>query len=341
MQKNLLGFSTFCLLFAACGTSEPTPSGPSGPLPAHKPVLEMYVMSQCPYGVQVMNAITPVKKQLGDALDLRIDYIGQGEPGAFTAMHGPSEVRGNIAELCVAAKAPDRHLDVLACMNEDMKTVDTSWRECSKDNGVDVGAVETCVNGDEGQQLLAASYARAAERKATGSPTMYLDGQKYSGGRKTNDFLRAICATYGDDRPAVCNDIPEPPKVSAIFLSDGRCKECDLKPIEPRLKGALVGIAPTYLDYGTPEGKALYTQLQEQAPSFQYLPAILLTTAELDKDADGRRQVRTGLVQVRRDVTFVEASKPAYLDLFPERGAGLLNHLPDSFCRLWREGRVQ
>ena len=39
--------------------------------------LEMFVMSQCPYGVQVENAVAPVKKQLGDKLDVSIHYIGE------------------------------------------------------------------------------------------------------------------------------------------------------------------------------------------------------------------------------------------------------------------------
>src|SRR5215218_8682968 len=42
------------------------------------PTLEMYVMSQCPYGVQVVNAIAPVKEQLGAGLNLKIGYIGNG-----------------------------------------------------------------------------------------------------------------------------------------------------------------------------------------------------------------------------------------------------------------------
>ena len=289
MPKNLLPCSPILLsvgLFA-CGTDSST-SGPTGPLPAHKPVLEMYVMSQCPYGVQVEKAIAPVKKQLGDAFDLRIDFIGKGEPGAFTSMHGPSEVRGNIAQLCVNAKAPEKFLDVILCQNENMKQVDTNWRECSQTHGVDVAAVETCLNGDEGQQLLAASYGRAAERKATGSPTMYLDGVKYAKGRKSNDFLREICTTYGDDKPQVCKDIPEPPKVAGTFLGDSRCKDCtDLKGIEGKLKSTIAGLEPTHLDYNTPEGKALYAELQAADPSFKFLPVALLG-ADIEKDPDAK-----------------------------------------------------
>src|SRR5512144_2628730 len=50
--------------------------------------LEMYVMSQCPYGVQVVNAVAPVKEQLGDGLNLKIGYIGGGTAGNFNSLHG-------------------------------------------------------------------------------------------------------------------------------------------------------------------------------------------------------------------------------------------------------------
>lgn len=291
-MKNLLACSPV-LLLAACGTDVSGAPGTSGggPLPAHKPVLEMFVMSQCPYGVQVEKAITPVKEQLGDAFELKIDFIGKGEPGAFTSMHGPSEVRGDIAQLCVNAKAPDKLLPVLSCMNENMKTVDTSWKDCAANNGVDAAAVEACVNGDEGQQLLAASFKRAQERKATGSPTMFLDGVKYSKGRTTNDFLREICSTYGDDKPQVCKDIPEPPKVAGTFLSDSRCKDCaDLKGIEGKLKSSLPGLTVTHLDYNTPEGQALYAELKAADASFKFLPAALLS-ADIDKAPDAKQQL--------------------------------------------------
>src|SRR5690242_2388536 len=55
--------------------------------------LEMYVTSQCPYGVQVMNAVAPVKEQLGKDLNLKIGYIGNGSAGSFQSLHGPAEVK--------------------------------------------------------------------------------------------------------------------------------------------------------------------------------------------------------------------------------------------------------
>src|SRR5690606_33004118 len=95
------------------------------------PKLELFVMSQCPYGTQVVDAVAEVKKQLGAGVDIQIDYIGGGTPGALTAMHGPSEVTGNIAQLCALEIAPEKFFDFTTCQNKNMRAVDTNWKECA------------------------------------------------------------------------------------------------------------------------------------------------------------------------------------------------------------------
>lgn len=277
-------------VLAACGGAEQTGSAPGAEYTGQKAKLEFFVMSQCPYGVQVEKAITPVAKQLGGALDLTIDYIGDGAPGAFESMHGPAEVRGDIAQLCANELAHEKLLDFIACQNEGVKQVDTNWRECASSNGIPVEPLEACINGDQGQQLLGKSFAAAAERHATGSPTIYLNGEKYQGGRKPTDFLKAVCGAIGNEAPA-CKDIPEAPKVTAVFLSDARCgEECDLHRLEPRLKNEFGGLTATYVDYGTAEGKALYDELRAASPDFQFLPAVLFDES-VDKDADGKAAI--------------------------------------------------
>lgn len=284
-MKNLLVLIP--MLGVACGEGAEGP----GAAPANAATIEMFVMSQCPYGVQVENAIAPVKAQLGAALDVKIHFIGQGEAGALTSMHGPNEVMGDLVQVCADALDHDKQLDLILCQNENPKQVQENWKTCAPTAGYDLAALTACVEGDQGQQLLAASFAEAKSRKATGSPTMFLNGQPYQGGRKGNDFLKAICQTYGDDAPGVCKDIPQPPRVDAIFLSDSRCAECDLSKVEPKLKGEVGGLVAKYVDYGTDEGKALYAELQMADPQFRFLPTILLST-DIEKDADGYAAVK-------------------------------------------------
>ncbi len=274
-------------------TGDEKPPDKVAAAPAKVPTFEMYVMSQCPYGVQVMNAIAPVKEQLGSAVNVKIGYIGTGTPGSFQSLHGPAEVKGNIAQLCAAKQAPDKYLALIVCQNQNARAVDTNWKECAEKSGIDAAKLEACINGDEGGQLLAASFTEAQQRGANGSPTMFIDGKPYDGGRKPKDFLKAVCNATGGDLPQPCRDIPEPPVVHAIFLSDKRCAECNIAQIEPRIKQEVGGLQVQHVDYMSDEGKNLYKELAGGNPQFKMLPAILLDGAEIAKDKDGMEAFQT------------------------------------------------
>lgn len=254
------------------------------------PVLELFVMSQCPYGTQVVDAAAEVKKQLGGKMALEIEYIGDGAAGSLSSMHGPDEVKGDLAQVCAMDVAPDVALDLMVCQNKDMRSVATNWKDCAEKVGVDPAALGACIEGERGQTLLAASFAEAKKRGADGSPTIFLDGKPYEGGRKPRDFLRAVCAAGKGAAPA-CKDIPTPPRVSAVFLSDARCAECDIKPLERQLKGVLGGLEVTHVDYGTEAGKALYQELVAAGTGFKKLPAVLLGP-EVEKDTEGYAEIQ-------------------------------------------------
>ena len=84
----------------------------------------MHVMSQCPFGVQVENGFAPVLKKMGDHIDFKIEFIGdEPTPGQFTAMHGDSEVKGNILHLCTIKHEPVKFMDLILCMNKDMRQI--------------------------------------------------------------------------------------------------------------------------------------------------------------------------------------------------------------------------
>src|SRR5690242_12597660 len=184
-------------------------------------------MSKCPYGVQVEKAVAPVLAKLGGNVDFHVAYIGQKQGDQLSSMHGPGEVTGDIAQLCAHEVAPDKYVKMIECQDQDPKNVDTNWESCGQQAGIDTGAVKACMDS-KGQQLLAASFDEAKQRGATGSPTMFLNGKPYEGGRKTNDFMRAICNSFDGTKPADCQSIPAPVPVHATFFSDARCAECNI-----------------------------------------------------------------------------------------------------------------
>ncbi|MBW2970578.1 GILT family protein, partial [Candidatus Woesearchaeota archaeon] len=176
------------VLFAASKIpSTPTSSG-------DKAKLEFYVMSQCPYGTQVENAIQPVLAEMGDAVDFQLDFILYARENyagreaqycieELCSMHGTNEVKGDIVQLCALEYNPESYMDMVVCMNQNSAQIPNNWEQCAEQLDMDVAKIKSCYEGDEGLDLLRASAARADARGATGSPTIYLNDGAYTGNR--------------------------------------------------------------------------------------------------------------------------------------------------------------
>lgn len=245
------------------------------------PKVELYVMSQCPYGVQAENAFVDVVQKFGADVDFKVEFIGNSTPtGEFSSLHGPKEVAGDLFQVC-AEKYSAKWFEIITCQNKNSKEVDTNGEACGKELGVPTDKISACANGQEGKDLLAASFKRAQDKGVRGSPTIYIAGAQYQGGRKPTDFMKAICGAYTDKKPALCNDIPESPKVNVTLLGDTRCEECDTKRLEGQIRNAVANPVMKTVDFGTDEGKKLYEAIKPAK-----LPAVIFDkTLDADKDA--------------------------------------------------------
>jgi predicted DsbA family dithiol-disulfide isomerase len=270
----------------------------SGPSAASRPTkvnpgavkAEFYVMSQCPYGVQAVNGVKDAVDKLGADVDFQIDFIGNATPdGNLSSMHGPNEVTGDITQLCAMKYAPAKYLNMIACQNKNYREIATNWEQCATEIGAPMDKMRACVSGPEGKKLLTDSFQRSQQRGATGSPTIYIGGKQYSGQRKPNDFVRAICAEYKDKKPAVCNSIPESPKVNVTILTDKRCTECQPERYQGMIKSRIGNPVIKTVDYSDPEGQKLYAEAKPGN-----LPALIFDKT-LDGDKDATEAFNRGL----------------------------------------------
>ncbi len=292
---SLLAAAAFGCNHATPQTTDATPEKSTASATTSGPSLELFVMSQCPYGVEAENGVIAAQKQLGGALNVRLAFIGSGKAGALESMHGPDEVKGDLAQICAQKLAPTKVLELVACMNQNPRGVGENWRDCAAKHDIDGAALAACTEGAMGQELLAASFAEADKRGATGSPTIFLAGKPYEGGRKGRDFARAACDA-ASPKPAACASLPTPPAVHAIFLGDKRCKECSMEGLEPRLRGELGGLVVERIDYGTDQGKALFEELHKEN-AMLLLPAVLFG-ADVEKDTDGYAELERFLMPI-------------------------------------------
>ena len=220
--------------------------------------VDLYVMSFCPYGTQTENTFDTVAKKFGDKVKLNVEYIARKNPdGSFTSLHGPSEVQLDKIQLCAKKYYPSSYFDFIVCQNNN------SGREnvklCAQQNKMDEKKILDCANSIEGNNLLSDSIAKSDSVHATASPTIYINGEQYVGGRSPLDFSRSICSVFNYSINE-CKNISRPVEVKFIVLNDKNCKSCDTSKIIFVSKQLFPGVKVTKIDVSSNEGKKIVSE---------------------------------------------------------------------------------
>ncbi len=306
-MKNIVKLIVLALaicLVAGCTAKKPgaEPEGTTGAVSGEKVQLDFHIMSKCPFGVKVLQGIAPVLDKMGDRIDFNVHYIGREKDGELTSMHGEPEVKGNILQMCADEIGDDKAwLAFLKCQNEDWRKIPEGWEECAKTAKLDVAKMKTCYEGEQGKKLLAASYKVSQEKRATGSPTIYLAGEPYRGGRSEMSFSRAICGKMADPKTAACNEIPAPTKVPVTVVADKRCtgRGCDPKRFLSFVSHTFEGAEIKELDYTDAEGKEIFEKSGQQ-----FLP-IAVFGPEVEKEEAGYNRLKRRLAKVEGSDNYV------------------------------------
>jgi 2-hydroxychromene-2-carboxylate isomerase len=273
---RITGLGLLVGLWLVCPQSAAGPRGQAGG--AEKVEVELFVMSQCPFALQVEQALAPVLGELGGSVDLHLDFIGDRKDGRLNSMHGDTEVEGDKLQLCALRHFKDRALGFINCMNRDNREIPANWEGCAESLGLDKRRLQACA-GAEATELLAASFDKASRLGVRGSPTLLIAGKPYNGARSALAFKRALCAAFMGARPAACASLPPQVRVPFVLVTDQRCSECQAGPLRTRLQGRFPDAEFTVKDYTTEEGKRLYREL-----GLTLLPVVLLGRAAEKSD---------------------------------------------------------
>ena len=177
---------------------------------SNKPVVELFIMSHCPYGTQAEKGILPVAELLADKIDFNIRFV-------YYAMH-PSygEVEEQLNQYCIQGEQEELYNDYLTCF---LKEGD--GEACLTEVGVDKSKLSNCyATADEEFNVLAnladesswlsGRYPKFDIHKSLnelydigGSPTLVINGKVVSSGRAPANYLDSICQTFNDS-PAEC-----------------------------------------------------------------------------------------------------------------------------------------
>lgn len=177
-----------------------------------KPVVELFVMSYCPYGTQAEKGIIPAVELLGDKIDFKLRFV-------YYAMHPTSgEVEENLRQYCIQKTQPEKLTTYLKCF---LKEGDSAT--CLTESGINKVTLNSCVasadkefeiskNKDDTSLWLNGRYpifnidkALNEEYGIQGSPTLVINGVSVTSARDPASYLDVICSAFSDGNvPSEC-----------------------------------------------------------------------------------------------------------------------------------------
>jgi hypothetical protein len=151
--------------------------------------LDLFVMSECPYGTKALDAMKEVLENFDGAVDFNVHFIArENEDGSFQSLHGQTEVDENARELCAIENYPTdyKYMEYVWCRDTDL-TAD--WGECVED----FPEVASCFESGEGYELLSENIKLGNKLGISASPTWIANDRYQFSGIDANTIKNNIC----------------------------------------------------------------------------------------------------------------------------------------------------
>jgi hypothetical protein len=181
-----------------------------------KPMLEAFVVSSCPYGLQMQRAIADAVKNIPSlASNIVIRYIGSISKGVISSMHGPEEAAENLRQICIRQEQPAKYYSYISCYMKKTTATAASGMplgdstSCQASTGVDVTKLNACVSDlNKGLAYAQKDFDLSTKYSVQGSPTLILNGTQIDetgfGGRSSDGVKSMVCSGY-KTQPSFCS----------------------------------------------------------------------------------------------------------------------------------------
>ncbi|HLD60930.1 MAG TPA: hypothetical protein VJA27_02240 [Patescibacteria group bacterium] len=189
--------------------TQPTLPPPQVPK-AKKTKAELFVMSYCPFGLQMEKAYLPVMELLGKKADMDIKFVSY-------AMHDLKEVEENTRQYCIQSEQNNKFVDYMKCF-----TASGDTASCQASAGVSKTKMDSCVTKTNKQYAIMDKFndqstwlsgrypvypihdALNTQYGVQGSPTFVINGVQAEVSRTPEAVKQAICAGF-ENPPEECN----------------------------------------------------------------------------------------------------------------------------------------
>ncbi|MBU2539859.1 hypothetical protein KJ786_01725 [Patescibacteria group bacterium] len=172
---------------------------------ADKPFLDAFVVSQCPYGLQMQRIIAKlVKDESVTKENIKVRYIGSITNGKIESMHGDEEAQENLRQICLREEQSTKYWNYISCYIAEGKS-----DSCLASVGVDKTNLDTCVkDASRGLEYAKTDFDLSAQYEVAGSPTLILGNDKideFSFGGRTEDALKSIICCASNNQADYCS----------------------------------------------------------------------------------------------------------------------------------------
>jgi hypothetical protein len=187
-----------------------TPATPANVPKKDKPVVELFVMSHCPFGTQMEKGLLPVVQLLGNKMDWTVKFVSY-------SMHGKVEVDEELLQYCIQTDMKSKYVDYLSCFLKEGKTED-----CLTQVGIKRADLKDCLDKTDTEFKITESFNDKStwsggryppvniykedntKYGVQGSPTFVINGVLQEGqGRDANSILKTVCAAF-TNAPTEC-----------------------------------------------------------------------------------------------------------------------------------------
>lgn len=173
-----------------------------------KPTVDLFVMSYCPFGLQMQKGILPVIEKLGSSIDFNMRWV------SYT-MHGKKEFNENIRQYCIDKEESAKYLPYLSCFASSASGDSVG---CGKTAKINEAKNAACIAAADKEFKLTENYDSANEGSSpfgidkalneqygvSGSPTLVVNGTTLSVSRDPASLLSAICSGFSK-APEACS----------------------------------------------------------------------------------------------------------------------------------------
>jgi hypothetical protein len=192
-----------------------------------RPDVKLFVMSYCPYGLQMEKAYLPVYNLLKDKAEMGVYFVNY-------IMHEKKEIDENLRQYCIQKEQREKYSNYLSCFVKDGNS-----EKCLSEAGIDEDKMNSCISQTDQTFKITQSYNDKStwlngnfpkfdiytdlneKYGVQGSPTVVINDAVANVERSPEKFKEAVCQAFNTP-PAECSqNLPEEATSPGFGLSTG------------------------------------------------------------------------------------------------------------------------